>query len=1378
MDKTKNFSRAGLTKLLLYMAMAAALIGVTPNTYAAINEFNAGMLNSGTEAFDADDNPGHDSGKGNDVIRSADSATYRVAYSLTSTDTGSLITLDLTGKIVFPGGYTGTSSGAYFDPVRLPANCENVTTPLSSEPPPAGESGVSSDGLKVWCAIPSATSAENIDFITNIAPDAPNGMTMQAPDITYESDNNPIDTTPGVLNDAVTYYGLPDLRVSAAPRWQVGKNTGNHYIFSGFIPGSGPSGEDGYVFGYNIAVYATGSRKGLEALAPNFSITENFSDGDMPNAQLVTWDMTVPGFAASDFSAATGANGCGNWNNDFHALGNHIDNAFYYTRDRGTSASTEDYAVAKGGQCDAAAVDNVTKTATLNLTGVDSSLNHYPTRRGRGGEAGTLVNPNDLDSPTNQWWISSKVVAIWVPSTDLTPDATETFTNTVTLANATSVTGQANPLSTDSSDTSITAVTTSGDFGKYYSPMEQQWDIPAGFTFAKRDDSILGDSQIKDAVSGNLVSARLNIRNSGVTALSGHVCEKIDNTRLTFFDARSYIKPNSTTKVYDADTGIHDRYLAGTTATVIDWQLGVDGNNISGGTWNNFDTVDPNTEIEIYSEPDNLSSAHRTATCEDGDATWYNSVNDLIAAGRSLSEVTRVRGKYNNLQGGMYILSFIPLRVNQQYAYDANDQSSGVPNRTIVAGTAVNNTYIPNQAYMDYGSGNKQSARLIRIRDNEYVSVTKMAADPAETENESVFAGSLVNYQLQINATSSISEHATTIRVWDVFPQYMSYVPGTTQLGGAVIADPTCFADGVTPPAPAPFAANSVEAGYTACYWDISATAKLLDVGDPAGNLPLLTFQGYISPTAPNMTAILNATAVDSTNNAYADAIYQNAGAAFRCAKNRRCGFSSYKLFINTTQGVVLNKVVDKGVIPVNDSYSYSLFYTALGSNLQGLRILDVLPYSGDLRGSNYNGSIDLTGPIAKPVADTGIPATIADNDIIIFYTSNTPANINQDPYDSGHNLTGTGSNSAITTNWCTETQVGTLAACPANFTDVTGILALPQGSGDQTVDAGDMFELIVPIQTNVNVANDRYDNAFIADSPGLTARRPGSNIVNTVVKAADLVMTKQATNATIASGDNGEFVLNVSNNSIANNPDVGPLFAVPVPTVTVSDDLPTGMTAQLPITATDWDCIASTSTKVNCTYTGTLPVASGSPVGGAITVTVSAPAVGTYTNTASVTLTGQAEFDSSNNSATAQLVIVASQLITAIDDTYTTVVDMPVAITPLANDTTNSGTTITEINSVALTNSPQTISVPNGNVEIDAGGNLTFIPDPGYIGSAVFSYTISDGTNTATANITITIVSSVAPNNKVRIPATSIWSLLILIGLISLFARYYRLRR
>ncbi len=95
---------------------------------------------------------------------------------------------------------------------------------------------------------------------------------------------------------------------------------------------------------------------------------------------------------------------------------------------------------------------------------------------------------------------------------------------------------------------------------------------------------------------------------------------------------------------------------------------------------------------------------------------------------------------------------------------------------------------------------------------------------------------------------------------------------------------------------------------------------------------------------------------------------------------------------------------------------------------------------------------------------------------------------------------------------------------------------------------------------------------------------------------------------------------------------------------------------------------------------------------------------------------------DANGNTATANVTVTISA---ANDDTYTTPVDTPVNITPLVNDVP--GATITEINGVPLTGNAQSITVPNGMVEIDAAGNMVFVPNPGYTGPVTFPYTISD---------------------------------------------------
>ncbi|QPF32246.1 cadherin-like domain-containing protein [Acinetobacter lwoffii] len=102
-----------------------------------------------------------------------------------------------------------------------------------------------------------------------------------------------------------------------------------------------------------------------------------------------------------------------------------------------------------------------------------------------------------------------------------------------------------------------------------------------------------------------------------------------------------------------------------------------------------------------------------------------------------------------------------------------------------------------------------------------------------------------------------------------------------------------------------------------------------------------------------------------------------------------------------------------------------------------------------------------------------------------------------------------------------------------------------------------------------------------------------------------------------------------------------------------------------------------------------------------------------------------------------------------ASDDTYNTAFNTPVALDPLANDTDADGNplTITAINGVTLTpGTAQQINTPNGVVNIDAQGNITFTPNAGFTGQESFSYSISDGQGgSATATETINV--SAAPN-------------------------------
>ena len=1230
--------RAGRSGSAANALMLAVLLSAAAPAQAAINSFVLGMRASGTAPFDvAPAAPGKDVSADDAVVRTLDSVTYRVGYSLSPADSDNLITLTM-GSATLPGGYSGPANPqvAYFSVADLPTGangCANIQTTPIAEPRPATAttSGVSADGQRVYCYQPGPASGSNMDFTYRVTGVAPNGTVINPPAVTYRSASNPSTSTPTVLNGTVgseTFYGIPPLTVSAAPRWQVRKVRASNGAV--FVPRSGPSAEDGYVAAFNVGVYAQGSRKGLEALQPSYTIGDNYTDTDMPNARLVTWNISVPGYASANMGASPGQQGCGDWKNQLSRLGNYFDNVFYNVNDTGASASNV-YTVANGGSCAASATGT---TATLTLTGTDFSLSQYPTRRGTDPAGATLVNVNDLDASTNEWWVASKSVLIWVPVSDLTPNVQEWLTNTATLS-GTSITGQANPATSSSTDAGLTR-TTGGNFSKIYTSPANVHVAPVGTTplsYAACDPNHTGDCVVNQAAPGQLLDARLIANSTSTDDFGpGYICERIDNARLRFADMRSYTAAPGA--ISDALTGVVMRHAAGPAFTVT-WALGVGGSGVANGTWATYNTVA--SEYPTPSHPANTGSAQSDSGCADADATWYPSVTALLAAGRSLSDVTRVRGSYTSFPKAGSLQVFVPLTANATYAYSGTDNA---PGGAFSVDASTNNAIAPNQGmwYRSDGTGSVSKASdALRIRQTEYVRITKSALAPHATNGGQVSRGAIVTYQLQVNLTSSTDTHtAPSVTVWDVLPKYASYVPGSSTFGGAPLADPVCSAPGVTPVAPAPFAANSVAADFKACRWVLSNQPVVMAAGGAvAGNLPMLAFQAFVDLNAPGGTTLLNSAFADSPDNLTVDAQYTGATNGFQCPSGP-CSFGNWRLNISSAAGIVLTKQVNRAIVPTNTGFEYVLNYAAIGSALTDLRILDVLPSTADGRSSAYSGTLNLTGAIAAPAAEVGPPATLADAQMVVLYTANAPGNINRDPFHAGHNLSGAGTNGVAGTNWCTAAQVVSAAAnCPASWGAVTAFLARPIAGG--VVAAGAAYRLHVPVMANGNQNGNLYLNDFVADSPSLTARRPGSNTVGTRVLLPDLVIAKSASPATINHGQDTVFTLTARNSTGA-----APIENVAGTSIAVVDNLPAGLQAQLPVTASNWDCTASTVTQVQCTYTGTLPVPAGQQVGGDILITARGTMPGSLTNSAGVAMTGQAESPTDNNGATASVTVNA----------------------------------------------------------------------------------------------------------------------------------------
>ena len=1223
-----------IIRITLLATLLLNLVLVSTATNADVNSFLAGMVYSGTGPFDA-----NDANASNNDVRTHDDASYRTAFSLTPSDTGAVVKYEI-GNFTLPltllPGVTPPSKVAYFDPLKLPtgsSGCQNISLSPVADPAPAGTSGVTGDGQTVFCSLPSPIGGITLDIPFTIYGDVPNGTTLDAPTITFESDNNAATSTPTIANDGSTTFGMNQLRLTSSPQWDLTKESLRGGLF---IPKSGPAGEDGFVLGFNIGIHATGSRKGLEALNTAY-FTDNYDDPEFPNARLVNWNINSPGFSVV---SNTGPSGCAGWQTAQTAVGNYFDNGHYFPRDfnNGSGAAT---VIANGGTCFAQSVNNTLHTATIDLMGVDWSLEQYPTRKGTNAAGTVLINAANLDDPTNEWWVGSKSLLIWVPMGDVPADGvTRLLTNEAYLF-GTSITGQANvePVLTAADNTENSGVrnTVEGSMSIRYVPLKS--NNPLGLDLAPRDPNVTGSSHVNQASPGQVMDTQIATYNTGTTSFgAGMFCNKIDNSRLTFLNRTPTVAAYSVTgsSVLDPDTGMITRPLSGNISDIanLNFQLGVGGTGASNGGWDSYSGVGSE-----YSHPSTSGSTNADSGCGDADATWFDSIVALEGAGHSLQDVNRVRGKYDSFTAGAKYLHYLPLRVRDTYAYSGTDNVAGA----FAANDSTLDSYSTTILMWQRGTGlgDVESGDAALIFNNEFIEISK--SSPSHPDGSLASPGAQINYELQVNATTSGAAHTTDVIVWDVLPDNLSYSSGSSMLGGVAIADPVCTTSGLPT---ATFPLGTVPAGHSACKWELlNQLATKTTPGNAAGHLPVLSFAATVSVSAATNDQLLNTSFADSTDNAKQKAFYDGVGRGFVCKTRQNCSFSNWLLNVSANPGIVLNKSVDQTLVTSDSSFSYMLNYGVIGNSLPNVRLLEILSYPGDSRGSNFSGSLSLSGAASPDAAD----ATAS-----ILYTKNAGANINVDPYHSGHNLTNTGTNTATSSNWCTAGQFGG-ANCPANFAEATGMMILPFAGAPQTCGSygnvpcltpGSLYNLAFSVVAAGNQHTDRYFNSFIGDSPGLLARAPGSNVVGTEVIKPDLVITKTVSPAVVDAGETATYVITPKNNTGSG---VGPVTNTAGTVITITDNLPSGVmiTSAADVDGgANWNCSASVApSTVSCQYDNSgLPIGVGGTVGNPVAIDVIAATLVDTTvinNTASIQMAGQPEI-STNNTATAQLTIRA----------------------------------------------------------------------------------------------------------------------------------------
>jgi VCBS repeat-containing protein len=146
-------------------------------------------------------------------------------------------------------------------------------------------------------------------------------------------------------------------------------------------------------------------------------------------------------------------------------------------------------------------------------------------------------------------------------------------------------------------------------------------------------------------------------------------------------------------------------------------------------------------------------------------------------------------------------------------------------------------------------------------------------------------------------------------------------------------------------------------------------------------------------------------------------------------------------------------------------------------------------------------------------------------------------------------------------------------------------------------------------------------------------------------------------------------------------------------------------------------------------------------PAFGSLTLDAS----GSYTYTPEADFTGTDRFtyradDGNGGSITATLTITVTPVDdapVAADDSFVTPQNAPVTLDVRSNDRDPDGQplTVTQIDGIAIATGGS-VAVIGGQVRLNPDGTLTYAPRRGYSGAPQFSYTLSDGTLTATGSV------------------------------------------
>lgn len=401
---------------------------------AAVNSVKIGIASSGTAPFDADDNAGHDASGINAVIRTRDINNYVVTLNLTRPENGAYFILSQPAGTA-PPAYSGPaianwqlwaqpSSGAAL------ASCANfqVTGVVTAASTASGWLDAAHTRLKCYVGnVPAGSYQQSFNFVGQV-PVVPNGSTLPGAVVNYCSATtvcssggtvSPVAQTPVQPPGGVPLNGtqLATETVSATPMWDLVAN-GNR---ADFVSGSGPAGEDGFLYLIRFQEWAINPRGlGIEALNPAFTITDDISTINA-QARLVTWAVNnlpygnLPSVPANPLGCR-GNGVCGSIATDAGAPTNYLPS------------------VPNGGSCSATQPGGPGTPLTIQMSGAD-----YTVPRTVGGWNCLNISGGPYNAQA-----TSKQILLWIPVAAVPPGTTAAGHRLV--ANSPSVTARRIPI--------------------------------------------------------------------------------------------------------------------------------------------------------------------------------------------------------------------------------------------------------------------------------------------------------------------------------------------------------------------------------------------------------------------------------------------------------------------------------------------------------------------------------------------------------------------------------------------------------------------------------------------------------------------------------------------------------------------------------------------------------------------------------------------------------------------------------------------------------------------------------------------------------------------------------------------------------------------